>query len=207
MRRSAWAARTRRIKPRSRSTIIGICIACIARIQICRPRTSASRSSPRKTTTNFSDDCHADFANYTDGREVEQETPRRLAADQAWFEYMPVDFSQPPTSDFDASKNFPDQLRYYRNFVFGQHFELVMTDLRRYRPDHLIPEDAFPGSVFLEQAALTALEGTLPDDAAPYVDIATFQGGALSNRVAERSRRAQHPSQQCSGPDQRALHQ
>ena len=126
----------------------------------------------------FSDDCHADFANYTDGREVEQETPRRLAADQAWFEYMPVDFSQPPTSDFDASKNFPDQLRYYRNFVFGQHFELVMTDLRRYRPDHLIPEDAFPGSVFLEQAALTALEGTLPDDAAPYVDIATFQGGA-----------------------------
>jgi alkaline phosphatase D len=125
----------------------------------------------------FSDDCHADFANYTDGREVEQETPRRFAADQAWFEYMPVDLATPPTSDWDGTKPFPDELKYYRNFVFGQHFELVMTDLRRYRPDHLVPEDSFPGSVFLDQTALTALEGTLPDDAAPYVDIASFQGG------------------------------
>ena len=119
----------------------------------------------------FSDDCHADIATYTDGREPEQETPRRLAADQAWFEYMPVDLSQPPTSDWDATQAFPAELRYYRNFVFGQHFELVMTDLRRYRPDHLVPEDGFPGSVFLDQDALTALEGSLPDDAAPYVDI------------------------------------
>ncbi len=119
----------------------------------------------------FSDDCHADFATYTQGREVEQETPRRFAADQAWFEYMPVDLSSPPTSDWDGTKAFPDQLKYYRNFVFGQHFELVLTDLRRYRPDHLVPQNSFPGSVFLDQAALTALEGTLPDDAAPYVDI------------------------------------
>ncbi|HEX3777328.1 MAG TPA: alkaline phosphatase D family protein [Polyangiaceae bacterium] len=119
----------------------------------------------------FSDDCHADFATYTDGREPEQETARRLAADQAWFEYMPVDLSSVPTSDWDGSKAFPDELRYYRNFVFGQHFELVLTDLRRYRPDHLVPEDAFPGSIFLDQAALTALEGTLPGDAAPYVDL------------------------------------
>jgi alkaline phosphatase D len=131
----------------------------------------------------FSDDCHADFANYTDGREVEQETDRRLAADQAWFEYMPVDFSEPPTSDFDRAMPFPAQLKYYRNFTFGQHFELVMTDLRRYRPDHLVPEDAFPGSVFLEQDALSALEGSLPDDAAPYVDIDNFQGGAYRDAL------------------------
>jgi alkaline phosphatase D len=131
----------------------------------------------------FSDDCHADFANYTDGREVEEENDRRLAADQAWFEYMPVDLSQPPTSDFDATKPFPAQLKYYRNFTFGQHFELVMTDLRRYRPDHLVPENAFPGSVFLEQDALTALEGSLPNDAAPYVDIDHFQGGAYRDAL------------------------
>ena len=100
----------------------------------------------------FSDDCHADVATYTDGRTDETETPRRLAADQAWFEYMPVDLSAAPTSDWDASKPFPDELAYYRSFVFGQNLELVMTDLRRYRPDHLVPEDAFPGSVFLNQA-------------------------------------------------------
>ena len=125
----------------------------------------------------FSDDCHADVATYTDGRTNEQETPRRLAADQAWFEYMPVDLSQAQDADWDATQAFPDELRYYRNFTFGQHFELVMIDLRRYRPDHLVPEDAFPGSVFLDQAALTALEGSLPTDAIPYVNIESFQRG------------------------------
>jgi len=128
----------------------------------------------------FSDDCHADFANYSDGREAEQETARRSAADRAWFEYMPVDLSGPPTSDYDGSQSFPDQLRYYRSFVFGQHFELVLTDLRRYRPDHLVPEDAFPGSVFLEEAALTKLFDALPSDAQPYVPIEEFQGGVYA---------------------------
>ncbi len=131
----------------------------------------------------FSDDCYADFANYTDGRENEQETPRRLNADQAWYEYMPVDLSVPPTLDFNAKKAFPGQLRYYRNFVFGLHLELVMTDLRRYRPDHLVPEDGFPGSVFLDQAALTALEGSLPDDAAPYIDIDSYQSGVYADAL------------------------
>lgn len=131
----------------------------------------------------FSDDCHADFANYSDGHDTEQETDRRLAADQAWFEYMPVDLSQAPASDWDRSQAFPDQLRYYRNFLFGRHFELVMTDLRRYRPDHLVPENAFPGAVFLEQAALTAQSGTLPDDAVPYVDIEAFQGGVYRDAL------------------------
>ena len=126
----------------------------------------------------FSDDCHADVATYTDGRRNEQETRRRLAADQAWFEYMPVDLSQAQDADWDATQAFPDELRYYRNFTFGKHFELVMIDLRRYRPDHLVPEDAFPGSVFLDQAALTALEGALPPDAIPYVNIQSFGGGA-----------------------------
>jgi len=131
----------------------------------------------------FSDDCHADVATYTDGREDEQETPRRLAADQAWYEYMPVDLSVSPTLDFSGKKAFPDELRYYRNFVFGLHLELVMTDLRRYRPDHLVPEDAFPGAVFLAQAELTALEGSLPDDAAPYVDIDSYRDGAYADAL------------------------
>jgi alkaline phosphatase D len=124
----------------------------------------------------FSDDCHADVATYTDGRTDETETPRRLAADQAWFEYMPVDLSVAPTSDWDATQAFPDELRYYRNFVFGLNLELVLTDLRRYRPDHLVPEDAFPGSIFLKQAALTEVLGSLPDD---------YAGGAYKKALAD----------------------
>ena len=126
----------------------------------------------------FSDDCHGDVATYDDGRTDESEPPRRWAADQAWFEYMPVDLSEAPTSDWDAAQSYPDQLRYYRSFVFGQHVELVMTDLRRYRPDHLVPEDAFPGAVFLTQAALVEQAGALPDDAVPYVDIDAYTAGA-----------------------------
>ena len=126
----------------------------------------------------FSDDCHADVATYTDGRMDETETPRRLAADQAWFEYMPVDLSQAPTTDWDATQEFPAELRYYRNFEFGRHLDLVLTDLRRYRPDHLVPEDAFPGSVFLTQTELTQVLGSLPADAVPYVVIDDYAGGA-----------------------------
>ena len=125
----------------------------------------------------FSDDCHGAVANYSDGRASEVDPERRLAADQAWFEFMPVDFSEAPARDWDDAQPFPDQLRYYRNFVFGQHLELVMTDLRRYRPDHLVPEDAFPGAVFLTQAALAALFGSVPDTAVPYVDIERFEAG------------------------------
>lgn len=133
----------------------------------------------------FSDDCHGDVSTYEDGRVDETATPRRLAADQAWFEYMPVDLSQTPTQAWDETQPFPDELRYYRNFVFGQHVELVMTDLRRYRPDHLVPEDAFPGAVFVEQADLLAIsEGTLPDDALAYVDVDSYDGGSYQRALA-----------------------
>ncbi|MEI9938810.1 MAG: alkaline phosphatase D family protein [Pseudomonadota bacterium] len=134
----------------------------------------------------FSDDCHGDVATYQDGRVDETETPRRLAADQAWFEYMPVDLSQTPTQDWDETQPFPDELRYYRSFVFGRHLELVMTDLRRYRPNHLVPEDAFPGSVFLEQTALLDIsDGELPDDAIAYVDIDSYDGGSYQQALAD----------------------
>jgi len=134
----------------------------------------------------FSDDCHGDVSTYRDGRIDESNTPRRLAADQAWSEYMPVDFSQGPTQDWDASRPFPDELSYYRSFVFGRHLELVLTDLRRYRPDHLVPEDAFPGAVFLEQSELLDIsEGKLPDDAIAYVDIDRYEAGEYRRALSD----------------------
>src|SRR6188768_398160 len=134
----------------------------------------------------FSDDCHGAVSTYEDGRVDETNTKRRLAADQAWFEFMPVDLSEPPTQDWNGAQPFPDQLRYYRSFVFGQHVEFVLTDLRRYRPDHLVPEDAFPGAVFLEQPDLLELsEGTLPDDAVPYVNIDRYAGGSYQRALSE----------------------
>jgi len=119
----------------------------------------------------FSNDCYGATANYTEGRENETDLERRRNADQAWFEFMPFDHVEDPARPLDAGRAFPDDLRLYRSFAFGRHLELVVTDLRRYRPDHVVPEDAFPGSVFLAEDAARELLGAVPDDAAPYVDI------------------------------------
>lgn len=125
----------------------------------------------------FSDDAHGDVATYTDGRTDEADPDRRKAANQAWFEYMPVDF-QEDDFQYDPAAPFPGDIKIYRDFGFGKHLRLVMTDLRSYRSDHLIAEDAFPGAVVLTQAELMAELGELPDIASEYVDIDSFAGGA-----------------------------
>jgi alkaline phosphatase D len=119
----------------------------------------------------FSDDCHGDVATYTDGRTDETSPARRAAADQAWFEYMPVDYNTAPASKLDKTGEFPDNFAIYRSFVFGQHLELILTDLRRFRPDHLVPEGAPPGAVFLTAAEVAAAFDTPPADLVPYVDL------------------------------------
>jgi alkaline phosphatase D len=119
----------------------------------------------------FSNDCHGATATYTNGQEDEEDEARRRAADRAWFEAMPVDYAEPPAAPLDEDAAFPDDFRLYRQFVFGRHLELVVTDLRRYRPDHVVPENAFPGAVFLDEARAKELLGTVPDDAVAYVSI------------------------------------
>jgi alkaline phosphatase D len=98
---------------------------------------------------------------------------------------MPVDYAEAPAKALDESAGFPDDFTIYRGFVFGRHLELVMTDLRRFKPDHVVAEDAFPGAVFLDEEATVELYGELPEGALPYVDIDAFEGGAY--REALRS--------------------
>jgi alkaline phosphatase D len=119
----------------------------------------------------FTNDAHGATGTYTDGRQNELDPERRANADQAWTEYMPIDFPAGPDFEFDREAPFPDNLRIYRSFEFGKHLHLVMTDLRRYRSDHVIAEDAFPGAVALDQARLVALLGEVPARATPYIDV------------------------------------
>jgi alkaline phosphatase D len=119
----------------------------------------------------FSDDCHGDVSTYRDGRVDEASPARRAAADQAWFEFMPVDYNTRPARKLDKNGEFPDNFGIYRAFVFGQHLELILTDLRRFRPDHLVPEDAAPGAVFLTASEVAASFETVPTDLVPYVDL------------------------------------
>ncbi len=131
----------------------------------------------------FSDDCWQQNANYTDGLQNEFSPARRGAADEAWYEYMPVDFvaggADGSAYTFDPVGKFPDNLQSYRSFQFGKHVSLVMTDLRRYRSDHLIAEDAAPGAVAVQEAALKSLtsDGNLPSVATPYFDLTADLAG------------------------------
>lgn len=86
----------------------------------------------------FSDDAWQDHQTYTN--ENKGETSRRRSANQAWVEYMPIDFGD---VSFDLNRAAYDNIRIYRDFRFGSLLHLVMTDERLYRDDHVVNEAAY----------------------------------------------------------------
>ena len=59
----------------------------------------------------YSDDCWGANATYFDGKSDEHDLKRRANADQAWFEYMPVDYPTDADFVFDPAAAFPDSTR------------------------------------------------------------------------------------------------
>ena len=105
----------------------------------------------------YSDDCWKSTATYTDGRRDERDDQRRRNGDRAWLEFTPIDTENGASTgalDTTDQNVFPNA-HIYRSFKFGRDIELFLTDYRSFRPDHLIPEDAFPGTVVMDRAALT----------------------------------------------------
>lgn len=145
----------------------------------------------------FSDDCWNATATYTDGRRDETDPARRQRANRAWFEYMPVDYPDP---DFvhDLEVPPPDDIRIWRDLRFGRHLHLVMTDLRSYRSDHLVAEDAYPGQVVMDEATLEATGG-VPDYSSPYVDIESYAGGEYAELLRAAASAADYPPERITG--------
>lgn len=144
----------------------------------------------------FSDDCWGATATYFAGRQDETDPERRLNANQAWFEYMPVDYLE-PEFEYDRRVQPPDDIRIWRDFVFGRHLHLVMTDLRSRRSDHLIPEDAYPGTVVVLESEL----GGDTEHAAAYVeDIAAEDGGSYADLLRSAATAAEYPTDRIEGP-------
>lgn len=135
----------------------------------------------------FANDCYGATANYLIGDE-EEDVNRRKAANQAWFEYMPVDYPAGDDFTYDPSAEYPDDIKIYRDFVFGAHVHLLMTDLRTHRADHLISEDAFPGEVIVDQAALGSLLGELPPWASYYITVPNVNNGYYVDVLKEAAR-------------------
>lgn len=151
----------------------------------------------------FTDDCWQSQANYTRAGAMsstdEPDQPRRVAASQAWFEFVPVHLSgaagvegvpsqardfvpaDVESAAFSSANadNFVDEwnnmqaieaITIYRSLRFGKHVELVMTDQRSYRSDHAIPEELTNNALFF--AARNAL---------PLPLVNTFDQGKTAN--------------------------
>jgi alkaline phosphatase D len=135
----------------------------------------------------FTNDSWQSQSNYSRGDGLDEaEQVRKLAASQAWFEYVPAhltgatgvagvpseakDFA--PTTVRDAAftrpnaENFVDEennaraigaMTIYRSLRFGKHVELVMTDQRSYRSDHAIPEELTNNQLFFDPRAALPL--------------------------------------------------
>lgn len=120
----------------------------------------------------FSDDCWQDHQTYTDANA--QQTARRRSASQAWAEYMPIDWSD---VQFNPGNSGYDNISIFRSFSYGGLMDLVMTDERLFRDQHVmseqiggpaagalnLPDASSTSSVgvryFVTQNALTAAEG------------------------------------------------
>ncbi len=143
----------------------------------------------------FSDDCWQDHAVYSNGRVNDEDRQRRRNAEQAYFEYMPVDVevgevesdgkSDVGVLEVDAQRLFP-ATKLWRTLEFGRNARLVLLDYRSKRPDHLIPEDAFPGALAYDQDALRTLLPKLGLDfdemsskLLPYIDLRDEQWKSL----------------------------
>jgi alkaline phosphatase D len=75
----------------------------------------------------FSNNSVQDFSTY--GDKPVRQPKRKTAAHQAWFEYIPA-----------LVEDNPADLRIYRSLRWGQHIDLLLTDLRSYRSHHPLPK-------------------------------------------------------------------
>ncbi len=145
----------------------------------------------------FSNDCWGANATYEDGRHSEYEPDRRRNAEQAFFEFIPIDANPAGAAagaiDVDSEPKYPNT-HIYRDFEFGKHMRLIVTDYRTYRPDHLIPEDGYPGTVVMDEPTLTALgyASNFASDLFAYINVDAAGVRAAEGRAAAGLCRARH---------------
>jgi alkaline phosphatase D len=125
----------------------------------------------------YSNDAWMATATYTNGRRDENDEDRKRNAEQAFFEWVPTEIGigEDGTLEIDASILYPNT-KIYRDFLYGGMLHLFMTDYRTYRPDHIVPEDAFPGTIAMDEAAIIELIGeddfmAVRESLDPYVNM------------------------------------
>ncbi len=151
----------------------------------------------------FTNDCWQSQANFQEDMTLgEPAQNRKVAANQAWFEYIPANLTDLPGVDgvdqaaadfapasvtdapfttFDDNNFATDadnvsavgSLTIYRSLRFGANVELLVTDERSYRSDHAIPEE-----VTADSPAFFDPRNALPKDMVNIFDAGmTANGG------------------------------
>jgi len=124
----------------------------------------------------YSNDAWGATATYTNGREDEYDVERKQNSERAFFEWVPIDAALNGDGELEigADDLYPNSM-IYRDLIYGSNLHLVLTDLRTFRPDHLIPEDAFPGLIPVDEPTLAAMVGeawpAVRGSFDPYVDM------------------------------------
>lgn len=125
----------------------------------------------------YSNDNWGATATYTNGRVDEYDPIRKMNSEQAFFEWVPIEVGLDDDGllEIDASILWPNTM-IYRDFTYGSNLHVVLGDSRTNRPDHLVPEDAYPGAIAVDQAGLIDLLGSEGYDGIkgsldPYVDM------------------------------------
>ena len=178
----------------------------------------------------FTNDAWQSQANFDEDATLgEASQNRKVAANQAWFEYIPANLSgadsvpgvTPAASDFvpadvndTAFTDFDSNLlatnadnlaainsmTIYRSLRFGANVELIMTDLRSYRSDHAIEEDLTVGN-----PAFFDPRNALPIDMVNIFDAGmTANGGSPPSQVlGVTNTRMTSPPGTCMGATQK----
>jgi len=130
----------------------------------------------------YSNDCWGATATYFNGRTDEFDEQRRRNAEQVFYEWIPTEkgLGDDGVLEIDDSNLYPNS-GIYRDFLYGSLLHLVLSDYRTFRPDHLVAEDAFPGTVAVEEASLAAMLGeawpAVRSNFDPYVDMGVLGAG------------------------------
>ena len=130
----------------------------------------------------YSNDAWGATATYSNGRQDEYDIERKQNSERAFYEWVPIDagLNQDGELGISAADLYPNAM-IYRDLIYGSNLHLVLTDLRSFRPDHLIPEDAFPGLIAVDEPTLAAMVGeacpAVRGSFDPYVDMGLLGKG------------------------------
>ncbi len=111
----------------------------------------------------FSDDSYGPNSNYFANRADERDVERFYNAQRVYLEYMPMEVGLDTNGimslESEVILDEDNEVIIYRSFNFGLNLDLILSDYRSYRPDHLIREDAFPATVFADKDTLVTYFG------------------------------------------------